>query len=227
MTNRNYDVRKTKYFILLIDKRIENCCAAFLAKSIDMRYEKLLSFFVQTKAYEKKNYIKYTLNWSSDGTISGKSFIDNLICNINDQSLITEMPMVHEEAHLVVYNKWGVLPLFWSEGLSEYAVLKYKNKLDSYLTELIISNIVDLDEKKVIDLFCYYSDDMFNYLRRSGKIYSLSACCLFDFIITHYGINLVNDYALFLQQGRHREFEQAFKKSEIFYNWKEYIEQSQ
>lgn len=220
----HYTIKRKNNFLILLDKKIDNSKINFLVKSIHKRYVEMSKIFAEfSKNNDDKKYTKYIINWSKDGKISGKCYTDILICTISDQSFISEMPMIHEEAHLVVYNSWGVLPLFWAEGLSEYLVLKYKNNLDNYLIENIIDNIVELDEKKVSDLFCYYSDNMFNYWRRCGYIYSLTACSLFEFIIKEYGMNFLNNCVLFIQNGKNRELENLFKESEIFCKWKKHI----
>ena len=224
MNESKYNVSKTRYFLFFIDKRIETTRSYLLMNQITQRYEVMSNFFRESSALDEgEPYTRYIINWNSDGGISGRSYINKVVCNINRQSYFSDMPMIHEEAHLVVYKKWGVLPLFWSEGLSEYVVLKYKNKLHSYLIDAIRDNVLSLDEKTVIDLFCYYSDNMFNYWRRVGRIYSLSACSLFHFILSRYGISLINTYILLIQQGKHQELEQVFRESQVFYQWKESI----
>lgn len=217
-----YDKVESKFYTFFLDKNIKNEIKATLPKEADDRRNKIIENF-------KMSY--NTLDWPkvsyfvqlTDSNESGRAFSNIIKCYINNDFLKV-LPMAHEESHLITYNIWGALPVFWSEGLAEYSTAMLLGHKNIFSQNYIRDIMGHLNVQSTTELILTTDKNMFySSVRRSEFCLALAGCFIYYMIYCcEYGVFL---RIIELIKGRNfRDVYDYFESNHFVLNWQRWYE---
>lgn len=221
---KNYNVRVSERYLFLFDKRFDYSIQETLITNINQRFEKL-SQVIQLKDIKwKKTYYSFELIFENE-KISGQAYDGMIKCRIPN-GYIEEMPMIHEEAHVITYQKWGKLPYAWSEGFAEYIVAMHNGKIDLLTGKS--GDILKLKYRPYIEEIIYtliHDDrDYFNHVRCHRIFYAMSLASII------YYIGIVNgkeeiERVVALVKNNCPEKLSFYLREKVMYEWLEWLDE--
>ncbi len=219
----NYIIKSSKSYIFLFDKSFCDKLQERLISSVEQRWNRLSDIVgLKVTEWEKPYYLFDNVNES--GRVWGRTYNRLIKCCVRNND-INDMPMIHEEAHMISYQKWGRFPYSWSEGFAELIVDLYYNRIE-YLTGRK-GEIINIEYKKHISEIMYLltMDDQkyFALARKNHIFYAQSMASLIYYIIAVKGIEQVERLSFMLKENEFTSLHN-FIENEVLMQWIEWLD---
>lgn len=155
--------------------------------------------------------------------VSGKTYDGLIKCRIHIGHE-GEMPMVHEEAHMVAFQKMGRMPYAWSEGFAEYIVARYLGGIDQLGGKYGDYTGLNYNANVEVILYCLTHDDreLFNYLRKNNIFYAMSLASIIFFIDAEMGEHQLAQVQLLITKGLFEEL-YTLLTEKVIYQWSSWV----
>lgn len=214
----NYNVKVSEKYLFLFDKRFDYSIQEELMTNINHRFDKLSQVIQLDCIKWKKPYYIFDLIFDNE-TISGRAYDGIIKCRIPN-GYTKDMPMIHEEAHMITFYKWGKLPYAWSEGLAEYIVAIYNGDIDLLTGKA--GDIINIKYRpyveEIINSLIHDDWEYFNYIRSHNIFYAMSLASII------YYIELVNskeeiEYVVALVKNNCPEKLDCYLRDSVLFEW--------
>jgi len=220
---KNCDIKIGKRYIYVFDKRFSSYMQTKMMNDCEQRFLELVNTIDLTSCSWKRPYYLFeTIEEKEE--VSGQAYDGMIKCRIrlNHEG---EMPMVHEEAHMVLYQNLGQMSYAWSEGFAEYMVAKRSNEID--LLSGKYGDYLKLDYRSNIESIIYsltHEDrEFFNQLRWNNIFYSMSLASIIFYIESELGKDQLKYIESLIRSGLYDKLGNFISKK-VIYQWLNWIE---
>lgn len=172
---------ESKFYTFLFEKNLKQEIKTALPVEADDRRNTIIQNYKQPHIMLNCPKTIYFVQLT-DGVERGRAFSNIIKCCIHNDFL-KALPMAHEEAHLIAYNIWGILPVFWSEGLAEYStamLLGYKKVFSNKYIRDIMGH---LNVQRITELIFTTDRKMYYSSVKKGEFCLALAGCFMFYLI--------------------------------------------
>ncbi|GFH96863.1 hypothetical protein IMSAGC003_03429 [Lachnospiraceae bacterium] len=216
------NVKIGKAYCYIFDKQFPNDFCKTLMYDCEKRFRELGDIVELSFSEWKRPFYVFELAEDNEA-VSGKTYDRLIKCRIHI-GYEGEMPMVHEEAHMIAFQKMGQMPYAWSEGFAEYIVAKYLGGIEQLGGKY--GNYTDLDYSSGIEviLYCLTHDDqkLFDYLRKNNILYAMSLASIIFFIESEMGKHQLAQVQSLITKGLFEELN-VLLTEKVIYQWVSWV----
>lgn len=223
MMQSNRNIIFSEHYIFWFDKKFTDARKETLVNRCESRFSELVQIIEPVNDKWKRAYYLFDLADNEDG-VKGQTYKEAIKCNIT-LNYKKELPMVHEEAHMIVHQMIGEMPYAWSEGYAEYIVSMWQNNIAFLRGEK--ASFARLEYRKntaqILDVLTVEDRELFNYFRGNDIFYAMSLASIIYFTNKILGKKIFENMQGFILKHEYANLKK-FLKNEIFFQWLNWIE---